>query len=218
MRWASNFLSTSIGRKQLMALTGLMMSGFLVGHLSGNLMLFAGDGGVKFNAYAAWLGSQVWLVPAELGLVLILLVHFGLAWRLSMQNRRARGSRYRHKDASDAGLGSRTMLLSGMLVLFFLIIHLKTFKYGDHSGPQGLYGLVVAEFRDPIYSSFYILSMIVLGFHLSHGIQSAFQTFGLHHPTHHRALKRVLVFLAIVLCIGFATMPLWFMTAGRSAG
>lgn len=210
MQWLANLFRTSVGRKQLMALTGLGLSGFLVVHLSGNLLLFAGDGGASFNAYAAWLHKQPWLVPAELGLVGMFVLHIYLAFSLTSQNRRARPTSYYFKADSDATLGSRTMILSGLLVFFFILVHLANFKFGDATVPGGKYGMVVATFQDPLYASFYVLMMVVLALHLSHGIQSALQTFGVNHPKYTPMIKQASMLFALALGAGFASMPLWF--------
>ena len=211
MHWLSNLFRSSVGRKQLMALTGLGLSGFLIVHLSGNLLLFAGDGGVKFNAYAAWLHKQPWLIPAEIGLVGMFVLHIYLAFSLTRQNRNARPTPYYYKDGSDASLGSRTMILSGLVVFLFLVIHLVNFKFGDASGPGGKYALVVSTFQDPLYAFIYIIAMIVLTLHLSHGIQSAFQTFGINHPVHTPNIQKLCLLLALALGAGFTSMPLWFL-------
>lgn len=211
MSWLSNFITTSVGRKQLMAVTGLMLSGFLVTHLSGNMLLFLRDDGESFNAYAAWLTSQFWLVPAEIGLVAVFLLHMFLAWTLTRMNRKARGLEYQYKEASGATLASRTMILSGVLILVFIVIHLVNFKYADHHGTGGLYGVVVGKLAQPSYSLYYMACMVILAFHIGHGIQSVFQTFGIFHPKHTPLIKKLCLLLAIVLSVGFASIPLWFL-------
>ena len=209
MTWLSNFLGTSVGRKQLMALSGLGMAGFLVTHLSGNLLIFVGE--QAFNDYAAFLHEQKWLPLARIGLIAITLLHLGLAFHLTMQNKAARGTEYYQKAASDASLASRTMIYSGVLILFYLIIHLANFTFETAEGPAGLYGMVVGKLGNPMYGLCYIAAMVVLGFHLVHGIQSTFQSFGISHPGHKPLLQKALMGLAVAICAGFASIPIVLM-------
>ena len=210
MKWLTNFFTTSIGRKQLMALTGLGLSGFLVIHLSGQLLLLAGDGGVLFNQYAEWISSQIWINPARAGLLLILIIHVSLAFQLSSENRKARGTPYYYKSASDATYASRHMLLTGVLILGFVVIHLFNFTWADASGPGGLYGLVTQYFANPVWSSFYVLCMIVLAYHLVHALQSVFQTFGIRHKKFTPLIRGICMILAVGLPAAFASIPIWF--------
>jgi len=212
MKWLSMFFNTSIGRKQLMALTGLGMSGFLIVHLSGNLLLYVGaesSFGIKFNEYAAFLESQWWLIPAEIGLILVYLLHVGLAIKLALESRAARPDKYSRKQASDASLASRTMIYSGLLIFIFLIVHLLDFKFGDR--PDGsLAGLVLEEFTEPGHVILYTVCMVVLCFHLMHGVRSAFQTFGWNHPKYMPLVEKLSLAFAILLSAGFASIPIWF--------
>ncbi|MDJ0840131.1 MAG: succinate dehydrogenase cytochrome b subunit [Acidobacteriota bacterium] len=209
MTWLSNFLSTSVGRKQLMAVTGLGMAGFLVIHLSGNLLLFVGE--QTFNDYAAFLHKQKWLPLARIGLIAITVVHIYLAFQLAMQNKTARGTEYYYKAASDATLASRSMIYTGCLIFFYLIIHLMNFTFETVEGPAGLYGLVVTKLSNPTYGLFYVGAMVVLGLHLVHGIQSAFQSFGIGHRGHTPHLKKALIGLAVLISAGFALIPIIMM-------
>ena len=211
MTWLLDFFKTSIGRKQLLALSGLAMGGFLITHLSGNLLLFADRDGTLFNDYAAFLTSQWWLIPAEFGLIAVYLLHLALASVLTLENRLARPDHYRVKDSSDASLASRTMILSGLLTFIFIGIHLLDFKFGDYSGENGLAGLVKRKLASPFYGTFYIAFLIVLAIHLGHGIQSTFQSFGLNHRSYTPAIKKICLVLAIGLCAGFASIPVWLM-------
>ena len=103
--------------------------------------------------------------------------------------------------------GSATMLLSGIVMAAFLIIHVRTFKFGDKS--RGLYDLVVSSFSSSYYSFFYVVAMAGLGLHLSHGFQSAFQTFGLNHPKFTPWVKAAGLVFAAVMSLGFASIPVW---------
>jgi len=209
MTWLMNFLGVSVGRKQLMALSGLAMSGFLIIHLSGNLLIFAGE--EAFNQYAAFLGKQAWLPLARIGLIATLFLHLFLAWTLTAQNRRARALAYSYKNPSEATLASRTMLLTGALILIYVILHLTHFTFADKSGPQGLYGVIIAKFALPRYSLCYVAAMVVLCMHLTHGIRSLFQTFGISHHKFNLLIKGLCILFAVALCLGFASIPIYIM-------
>lgn len=207
MKALVNFVSTSIGRKLVMGLTGIGLSGFLIVHLSGNLLVIVGK--EQFNAYAEWLHHQPWLLPAQIGLYILFFVHIATALSLASQNKKARGSEYAFKAASDASMGSRSMVLTGLLVLVFLVFHLINFKFGDKSGPDGLYGLVAATLSHPFWFVFYLGAMALLGLHLSHGVRSALQSFGVNHPAHNQGLKGLCLLIAVALALGFASIPVW---------
>jgi succinate dehydrogenase / fumarate reductase cytochrome b subunit len=209
MTWLSDFLGSSVGRKQIMALTGLGMAGFLIAHLSGNLLIFAGAD--AFNGYAEFLHHQKWLPLARIGLIAITIVHIYLAFQLTVENKAARGTRYYYKSSSGASLASQTMIYSGVLIFFYLILHLAHFTFGDKDVPNGLYGLVTDKLSSPSYGFFYVACMVVLGAHLVHGIKSTFQTFGISHPKHTPILEKALVGLAVLIAAGFAAIPILLM-------
>lgn len=198
-------LSSSIGKKLGMALTGLLLFGFLLAHLSGNLLLLKGDGGATFNAYSEFLVDHPLLIPVEFILLGIFLLHIVLAISVARDNRRARPVGYR-VSASVGGrsVSSRTMIYSGLTTLIFVAVHLKTFKYADHAG-DSLYGLVVTTFTNELYVGGYAVAMVLLGFHLWHAFQSAFQTLGLHARPRLRGLS---IGLCILIAGGFAMIPL----------
>ena len=194
-----------IGKKLGMALTGVALYGFLVGHLAGNLLLLRGDGGDAFNAYSAFLTSHPLIIPTELVLLAIFFAHIAFAVSVSRDNKRARPQGYRlRRSAGKRSLASSTMLYSGLFILAFVVIHIKTFKYGDLDGGT-LYTLVVGTFEQPLYAIGYIAAMLVLGFHLWHAFQSAFQTLGFSTSNKWRSLSSGLAF---VLAGGFGSIPL----------
>ena len=197
---------TSIGKKLGMALTGVALYGFLVGHLAGNLLLFKGDGGEAFNAYSAFLTSHPLLIPTELVLLAIFVAHIAFAVSVSRDNKRARPVGYRlQRSVGKRSLASSTMLYSGVFILVFVVIHVRTFKYGDLGGGT-IYNLVVGTLEQPLYALGYIAAMLVLGFHLWHAFQSAFQTLGFSTSSKWRSLSSV---LAVVLAGGFGSIPLF---------
>ena len=189
-----------------MALTGLMIYGFLVGHLAGNFLLFKDDGGEQFNAYSKFLVEHPLLVPVELGLLAAFVLHVFFGISVARENRKARPEKY-HKSLSAGrrSWASRSMILSGLLILVFVVLHLKTFKYGD-LGSGTLYDLVMTTFADPVYVIWYALAMLVLGFHLWHSFQSAFQTLGFR--TNQRFWTASML-ISVLLSGGFGIIPLW---------
>ncbi|MSR84456.1 MAG: succinate dehydrogenase cytochrome b subunit [Candidatus Latescibacteria bacterium] len=208
----AKLLSSSVGKKLGMALTGLALYMFLVGHLAGNLLLFKKDGGAQFNAYSEFLLNHPLLVPVELGLIAVLFLHVWLAISVSLDNRRARPLGYQVERASGGrNWASRTMLYSGLFTFLFVVIHLVNFKYADRAGGT-LYDLVIRSFKTPLYAGGYALAMILLGFHLWHSFQSAFQTLGIQLSAR---LRSASVLICLVLAGGFGVIPLWIFLFTR---
>ncbi|MCH2659030.1 succinate dehydrogenase cytochrome b subunit [bacterium] len=200
----STFLSSPIGKKMGMALTGLILYGFLVGHLTGNLLLLKDDGGRSFNAYSDFLINHPLLIPAEIFLVIVFALHLFLAISVTRDNRRARTVGYQTtQSVGGRSFASHTMIYSGVVILVFLVLHLKTFKYGDK--PSGLYDLVLATFQQTGYLIWYAVAMLVLGFHLWHAFHSAFQTLSIRSDK----IKSLGLVLCLVLAIGFGFLPVY---------
>lgn len=211
MSWITQYWSSSIGRKQIMAKTGLMLCGFLIIHLAGNMLLFVGP--EAFNAYAASLTSNKFILyPAEVVLFSIFAVHIGLALKLTVENRQARGGvRYAvNTQVGDMSFATKTMPITGIWTLVFMILHLVNFKFADHSVENGLYGVVQTHFQNPIWSVYYIVSMALLGFHVGHGLQSSFQTFGLNHPKYNDLIKNSSIGFGSLIFVGFSSFPIYF--------
>jgi succinate dehydrogenase / fumarate reductase, cytochrome b subunit len=200
---------TSILKKVAMALTGLALFGFLITHLAANLLIIKDAG--EFNAYPEKLrafGPLLWV--AEAGLVAFFVIHAYSGIRVAIENRRARAQRYQvNKTAGEATFASRTMVIGGLILLIFLPLHVWMFKFGDWSGPMGLWGLVIDTFQNPLMVLWYEIAMLTLGFHLSHGLSSAMQTLGAQKPTWRPRLKRVGFGVGWLLAIGFAILPIW---------
>ena len=200
----STFLSSPIGKKMGMALTGLILYGFLVGHLLGNLLLLKDDGGRSFNAYSDFLINHPLLIPAEIILVVVFALHLFLAISVTRDNRRARPVGYQTtQSVGGRSFASHTMIYSGVVILVFLVLHLKTFKYGDK--PSGLYDLVLATFQQTGYLIWYAVAMLVLGFHLWHAFHSAFQTLSIRSDK----IKSLGLVLCLVLALGFGFLPVY---------
>lgn len=213
-------LNTTTGSKFLVALTGLSLVGFLIAHLAGNLLILLGP--EKFNHYSHALISNPLVVPAELGLIALLLLHIGKALQHVMRARTARPVPYTRQvgagGPSRKSLGSTTMALSGIVLLVFLVVHIATLKFGPSypsSGPDAapgmrdLYRLVVEVFQSPWVVLFYVVSMAVIGLHLRHGVSSAFQSLGLMTPGWTPTILSAGLGLAVILAVGFALIPVW---------
>lgn len=189
------FYRSSIGKKIVVALTGLAMMGFLVGHLTGNLLVFKGPDAI--NGYAHWLHTLGWLLwAARLGLLAAVVVHIVATVQLTLQNKAARPEPYGFQATRRASKSSRLMIWSGLTILCFLIYHLMHFTWGISNsyyepgnpryslatGDHNVYNMVIDGFRWIPASLFYILSMGLLCSHLGHGFSSVFQTLGLTTP------------------------------------
>jgi succinate dehydrogenase / fumarate reductase cytochrome b subunit len=206
-------LGTTTGSKILVALTGLAMVGFLVGHLAGNLLALFGP--EAFNEYSHALISNPLLIPVEIGLLAILVMHILSAVSVFVRGQRARPERYAVKKwaggPSRKTLSSTTMIGTGILILVFLVTHLNTFKYGPYyehpEGYRDLYRLLVEVFKEPGYVIFYVVCMVLVGMHLRHGISSAFQSLGLMAGSWTGRILRLGAALALVVGIGFALIP-----------
>ncbi len=208
-------VSQSILKKVFMALTGLALTGFLVTHLLGNLLLFMGAD--KFNAYAAMMeGNKLLVIPAEIGLIGIFAIHVFNGFKLTFENKAARPEGYaERKTLGESTFASRTMIWTGGLIFFFLIFHIMMFKFADEKhGPNNsmlMYEVVVSEFKEPPVVIFYVLSMLFLGLHLSHGLSSAFMTLGISKPGWRPKLRTAGLALGWTLALGFLILPLWGM-------
>ena len=214
--WFFRLLSSSIGQKFVMGLTGLLLCGFLVTHLAGNLLLFAGA--EPFNHYAHALHSQ-WelLAVAEFGLVVLFLAHVYLAVTTTIGNYRARRDFYVLKQSKVPGriIGANSwMFASGSVVLGFVILHLIDLRLGLRSSLHYLpeenleapFNNTLAALSDPISRVVYFVGAIVLGVHLSHGFASAFQSLGLNHPKYTPLIKIIGKIFGVIIAVGFASI------------
>ena len=206
------FYST-IGRKLLMALTGLFLCAFLVEHLYGNLLLYKMDGGHSFNEYAEFLTGNLIIRTIEYVLFAAFIFHSVDALMLTLANRRARPVRYTvSRQAGNSTWYSRNMGLTGSVILVFLVIHLKDFFVEYRFGaPEQTMAMDVAQsFENAGYAALYIVSMVLLGTHLNHGFQSAFQTLGWNNKRYAVPLKYAGTAFALLIMIGFASFPIIF--------
>jgi len=207
---------SSIGKKALMAVTGAVWIGYLVLHMWGNLHIFQGQ--ESFNHYAEFLrtvGEPVFSYAQVLWIIRIVIVaslvaHMWSAWDLYRQAQRARSTNYAVKRVVQANYASRFMRIGGVVIILFVIFHLAHYTWGwigqfDRADP---YRNVVIGFSNPVIVLFYLLALASLGLHLFHGVWSMFQTLGLNNRRFDGFFRGLAVFAALVVPIGFATVPL----------
>jgi len=211
MSWFIRFIASSIGKKQVMAVTGFCFLGFLSVHLAGNLTLFGGP--EMFKAYAEGLHSLgPIIIAAELGLLALALAHVSTGIILFIQNRRARPRGYAvSKSAGGKTLSSTLMPYTGLYLIGFITIHLMNFTFADRTGTD-ISELVTAAFHRPLYIGFYLFSMLVVALHVRHGLWSAFQTVGANHPRYMPAVRGLSVLFALVVGLGFGALPIWVLS------
>ncbi len=206
--WVKNVLDSSVGKKLLMAVTGLFFCFFLVVHLIGNLFLYGGKD--AFNAYAEHLHSLgPVLNVAEVLMLVFAAVHILTGIRIFIQNRTARPVRYQvNKSGGGSSIGSKSMPYTGLAILIFVILHLIKFHFADH-GSQTIFDVVRNAFSNPAVMGFYVTAMLILAVHVSHGFWSAFQTFGLNHKKYNPGIKAAALLFSIIVGAGFGFIPVW---------
>lgn len=217
MGWFGQFTSSSIGKKFVMAVTGSFLIIFLVVHLIGNLTLYFGA--ETFNQYVETLDVVKPIIRViELVLLTAFILHILSGIRLWVENKQAKQKRYRVNASSEnSTLFSRTMFVTGSIVFIFLVLHLGTFfwRFNVHD-PAGLadqdlyFNIVTGFFQIWWYVILYVIAVILLGFHLNHGFQSVFQTFGWNHKKYTPLIKKLGTLYAIIMAVGFASMPIYF--------
>jgi len=219
MNWFTKLLTSTLGRKLLMALTGLFLILFLVVHLIGNLQLLKSDGGHAFNVYAKFMTSNPLIKTVGYLNYAFILIHVIWALLLSLHNRSARGSQGYAVTNNSSPWTSRNMGILGTLILIFLVVHMKGFWFRMHWGPidvldydgekvNDLYTVVDTVYKELWYVLFYVVSMAVLAFHLWHGFASSFQTLGLNHLKYNTVIRFVGRAFAIIVPLLFAIIPI----------
>lgn len=224
MGWFTKAISSTLGRKFIMAITGLFLILFLIGHVSGNLLLFRNDGGQAYNLYAEFMTTSPMIQVLRILTALSFIFHIIYSIILTRMNRKARPIDYQvQKPSENSEWSARNMGILGTLVLIFLVVHLRAFlyemkfgdiplvDYGEFGRVKDLYAVVASTFAMPLYSIFYVIMMIFLGFHLWHGFKSAFQTLGVHHKKYTPAIRKVGFAFAIIVPAVFAMMPIYFL-------
>jgi succinate dehydrogenase / fumarate reductase cytochrome b subunit len=218
----ARFLDSSVGMKLLIGVTGLGLFIYLIVHIAGNLVVFLGP--EVFNRYATTLSGNPLIPVIEVGLLLIFLIHVYKTIRMFLANQVARPVAYAKKryagPPSRKTFASATMIVSGLWLLVFVIVHVRTFRFGNvyewPAGGHDLYRLEMETFADPLTVGFYVVSMLVVGSHLWHGISSSFQSLGIDGP---RVTPRLIVAgraAAALIAGAFIVIALWahFIGAG----
>lgn len=205
--WCTRALLSSIGKKVLMALTGLALIGFVIVHAVGNMTLYAEPGGGALDRYAAVLESNPLLPAAEAGLAALFLGHLALGIAVTIENWRAREGRYAVR-AKHGGRtwGSATMIYTGLVLLVFLVVHIIDFRLQKGEGVS-FAGLIGEELTNEFKAGFYAIGMIALGLHLSHAFGSALQTLGLNHPKYTGFTTKLSIGLGVVVALAFLSFP-----------
>ncbi len=217
----SGFISSTIGKKYLMGLTGLVWAGFVFGHMAGNMTIFISPD--LYNQYGhAITSNKILLYGTEVALVLSLIVHVILAVNLTRLNTKAKGNIAISKATGPkrTPLASQTMIIQGTLLLAFIILHLITFKYGEYYETtvngvkmRDLAKLMTEIFSQPLALAWYVVSLLLLFAHLKHGFGSVFQSLGLLHPSYQTKIKTASWGYAVVVTVGFISQPLYVFLA-----
>jgi succinate dehydrogenase / fumarate reductase, cytochrome b subunit len=208
---AARFWDSSNGKKVVMAVTGVILFGFVLGHMVGNLQVY--EGPEVFNNYARFLRLfpiALWVV--RLTLLTSVVFHITATVQLALRKKKARPVAYSKKESIASTYSSRTMYWSGPIILAFVIYHLLQFTFGVVGIPDyqeaNTYQNVVTGFQQPVVSIFYIIAMILLCLHLRHGVWSALQTVGINHPRYTPILRFLATAVALLVAIGFISIPL----------
>lgn len=205
---------SSVGTKLLIGATGLFLFVYLIIHIAGNLVILGGPD--LFNRYAAALAGNPLIPVIEVVLLLGLLAHAFKAVTMYFDNRKARPVGYVRKrnagHTSQKTLASSTMILSGLWLLAFLVLHVKAFRFGPHYEREGVHDLYRLEFENlenPLIVAFYVLSMVLVGSHLWHGVASGLQSLGVNHPVWTPRFRAFGKFMAMVIAAGFIAIVVW---------
>ncbi|MFN3996923.1 succinate dehydrogenase cytochrome b subunit [Algoriphagus sp.] len=220
MSWVTKTLSSTLGRKLLMALTGLFLILFLVVHLAGNLQLLLPDNGKSFNLYAESMATNPLIRIVSIGNFAFIILHVIYSILLTQLNKKSRPIGYVESAAStNSTWSSRNMGILGTIILLFLLVHLKGFYYEIKFGEmpmvdiagvtyKNVFAIVAAAYSNVLYVAFYVLCMGFLAFHLSHGFASAFQTLGLNHVKYSPLIQKVGIGFSILVPVLFALIPI----------
>jgi succinate dehydrogenase / fumarate reductase cytochrome b subunit len=223
MNWLSRFLTSSLGQKVIMSLTGIFLILFLIVHMSGNLQLLADDGGRSFNIYAAFMSENPFIRVISIGLYAGILLHSIQGITLAIANRKAKGGKYAHGKVAGATWASKNMALLGILIFAFLCLHMGDFWVkmrftdqltmvtypGHEEAVQDIYSRVNIAFQNILVVIVYLVGVFALAVHLVHGFQSAFQTLGIAHKKYTPLINTIGWIYTIAICAGFAIMPLY---------
>lgn len=223
MRWLIDFLTSSIGKKLVMSLTGLFLISFLVVHLLGNLQLLIPDDGVAFNTYAKFMTTNPVVKFLSIGLYTGILLHAIQGLLIVFANKKAKGSNYAVATYENGSWMSKNMGLLGTLILFFLCVHMGDFwfkmKFTDQMPMVTYDGVVMKDLYTRVYTAFsqvwivviYLIGLVALALHLLHGFQSAFTTLGLRHRKYTPLIKLMGIGYSVIIPALYALIPIWVL-------
>jgi succinate dehydrogenase / fumarate reductase cytochrome b subunit len=216
-------LGSLITTKLIIGVTGILLFAYLILHIAGTVIVFLGP--ETFNKYSHALISNPLVVPVEVGLLVVFLIHLFKAIRMTFINQSARPAKYTKKEwaggASQKSLASSTMIATGLAILVFVPIHVWTFKYGTHydfgEGIRDLFRTEAENFSSPLVVGLYVVMMVLVGMHLWHGIPSSFQSLGLNGPRFTPMIRKVGKVSAVAIAGGFIVIAVWvYLVGGRS--
>lgn len=216
MKRAGTLFTSSIGRKWIMAVTGLILFGYVLAHMSGNLLVYVGP--EALNEYAEFLreflhGAGLWIARGVLLASVVL--HIWAAVALALENNEARPVGYRKTHHQASTYASRTMIWGGPILALFIVYHLLHFTTGQaHPDfvPGDVYHNVIVGFSNPVVVAVYVIAMLALGLHLYHGVWSMLQTMGLSHPRYDARRKTAAAAFAVLIVVGNVSMPVAVLT------
>ena len=215
---AARFYDSTVGKKVVMAVSGIVLFGFIIAHLVGNLQFF--EGAEKMRAYGRFLRVEPALLwGARITLLVMVLLHIWSSIQLALRKRDARPEAYVKKKAVVSTYASRTMYWSGPIIAAFVIYHLLDLTFGvlNPGYQEGeIYANMVRSFSNPLVSGFYMIAMAMLCMHLYHGAWSMFQTLGVGSPRYTPLLKRLAAILAVAIFVGFISIPLSVLAGFKS--
>jgi succinate dehydrogenase / fumarate reductase, cytochrome b subunit len=220
MNFTVGYFTTSIGKKIVVAITGILLLGFVIAHMAGNLQIYAGA--EKINAYAKFLkdlGPALWI--ARIGLLVAVALHIYFTVQLKLENKAARPVKYAYMKTKQASSASLYMIISGLTVLAFIVYHLLHFTLGvtnpnyleyeyilNGEKVHDVYMMVVTGFQVPLVSIAYIIAMGLLCWHLTHGVASIFQTLGIDSPKHSSKIRQFAYGVSAIIFVGNVSIPL----------
>lgn len=213
MSIVDKYFKYSIGKKQVMGVLGLLLCGFAFAHMTGNFLVF--QGADKFNAYGDFLHNLPAFRLIELSLAALFIAHIVMGIVLAVQNRAARPEGYAVKKSSGgATIGSSTMAFTGIYFILFLIVHLLNIRFHILPTPvvgASEYDVTAAVLANPGFAIFYVVSSLILGLHLSHGLQSSFQSLGFYNRQYTPTLKKISVLYGIVIAVGYSAIAIFML-------
>jgi len=210
------YLKSSIFKKFIMGLTGLGLSGFVLAHMAGNLLIFVSE--EAYNIYGYKMTHNPAYPLIAWGLVGMMVLHAFMGILLTKENGAAKSGRYAvtPNTSKDTTTASKTMIFSGSILLVFIITHLVGFKYGtfyevtyDGVVMRDLHRLIVEIFQNPLAVVWYVFALVVLSVHLRHGVSSCFQSLGFNHPRYTPCIKKIGILYAVIVAAGFISQPLY---------